>query len=99
MLVKIKNLLIRVNYKKTLVFSFLAIVFGLGFAGYLMPKVFRLVLRLQLRVTPGTMTRDLYQTVPFALHFRVFLFNVTNPDEVMNGGKPKLQEIGPYYFE
>lgn len=45
------------------------------------------------------MTREMYEKVPFALDFRVFLFNVTNPEEVMAGAKPILQEIGPYYFE
>lgn len=94
-----QNVFGQVNYKKVLVLSFLSIVFGFGFAGFLMPKIIRMVMRMQLRVTPGTMTRDMFQEIPFGLHFRVFLWNVTNPDEVMSGGKPKLQEIGPYYFE
>lgn len=53
----------------------------------------------QLRITPGTMTREMFEKVPFAINFRVFVLNITNPDEVTAGEKPKLQEIGPYYFE
>lgn len=87
-----KNFLFQVNFKKIFILSFVAMVFGVGFAGFLMPKVFRMVLKMQLRVVPGTLAREMYQTVPFAIHFRVFLFNITNPEEVMSGGKPMLQE-------
>lgn len=53
----------------------------------------------QLRVTPGTMTRGMFVNVPFPLRFGVYILNVTNPDEVTAGGKPKLQELGPFFFE
>lgn len=45
------------------------------------------------------MSRDIFEEMPFPLYFKVYLFNITNPKAVMNGDKPKLQEIGPYYFE
>lgn len=41
----------------------------------------------------------MFTALPFPLDFKVYIWNVTNPDEVMSGEKPKLQEIGPYYFE
>lgn len=43
--------------------------------------------------------RDMFTVVPFPLDFKIYVFNITNKDEVHVGGKPKLQEIGPYYFE
>lgn len=43
--------------------------------------------------------RDMFTEVPFPLDFKIYLFNVTNKEEVFRGGKPKLQEVGPYYFE
>lgn len=49
-------------------------------------------------LAPGTDLREMWTTVPFALDFKVYLFNVTNSDEVTKGGKPILQEVGPYWF-
>lgn len=48
---------------------------------------------------PGSEIRELYAKVPFAIDFKIYMFNILNREEVANGGKPKLQEIGPYVFE
>lgn len=48
---------------------------------------------------PGTLMRNMYDRLPFPLIVKIYLFHVENPDEVMNGAKPRLQEIGPYVFE
>lgn len=26
------------------------------------------------------------------------MYNITNPDEVEGGGKPRLEEVGPYIY-
>lgn len=41
----------------------------------------------------------MYTKVPFPIDFRIYVFNVTNKEEMIAGGKPKVQQIGPYYFE
>lgn len=43
--------------------------------------------------------RDLYLKLPIPLDFRVYFFNISNPDEVKEGGKPVLKELGPYCYE
>lgn len=43
--------------------------------------------------------RRTYETFPFPLTFKVYIFDILNKDEVQNGGKPHLKEIGPYAFE
>lgn len=40
-----------------------------------------------------------WQLLPQPLHFKVYLFNITNPDDVTYGARPILKEIGPYYYE
>lgn len=31
-------------------------------------------------------------------NYEIFMFNITNPDEVMAGAKPELEEVGPYIY-
>ncbi|XP_059614472.1 sensory neuron membrane protein 2 [Phlebotomus argentipes] len=47
----------------------------------------------------GTDQFDRFLELPQPLHFKVYIFNVTNPEEVMNNGAlPVVQEVGPYYY-
>lgn len=48
---------------------------------------------------PGSETRQLWQQLPFPMGFRIYVFNVTNAQEVEEGGMPQLQELGPLVFE
>lgn len=36
--------------------------------------------------------------LPQPVDFKVYIFNVTNVDEIQKGGQPKLEEIGPYVY-
>lgn len=42
--------------------------------------------------------RKAWEESPVPIPLRIYLFNVTNPDEVDAGEKPNLQEVGPYTF-
>ncbi|XP_031619154.1 sensory neuron membrane protein 1-like [Contarinia nasturtii] len=99
MMITPENIFKRVSYVKIFAFSFLSLIIGVVFAGMLLPRIIRFAMKSQLRLTPGTQTRDMFVKVPFAIDFNLYLWNVTNKDEVMTGAKPILQEIGPYYFE
>lgn len=48
---------------------------------------------------PGQDIREMFLKVPFPLSFKVFIFSVQNPEEVLLGGMPLLQEIGPFCYQ
>ncbi|GBP91391.1 Sensory neuron membrane protein 1 [Eumeta japonica] len=53
----------------------------------------------EMALTPKTDLRGMWTKIPFALDFKVYLFNYTNPEEIQKGALPVVEEIGPYYFE
>ncbi|XP_058792829.1 sensory neuron membrane protein 1-like [Phymastichus coffea] len=63
------------------------------------PKLLVSMIKSQVNLKPGTDVRALWSKIPFAIDFRVYLYNVTNPDEVKAGAKPIVRQVGPYYFE
>lgn len=48
---------------------------------------------------PGSEARKLYEKFPAPSIFKVYLFNITNKDDVTEGAMPVIAEIGPYVFE
>lgn len=53
----------------------------------------------QSALKPGSKTREeMYLNIPFDIDFKVYFFNITNPEGVMKGEKPNVQDIGPYVF-
>ncbi|XP_039956690.1 sensory neuron membrane protein 1-like [Bactrocera tryoni] len=86
-------------FKKILIGSAIALVLGIfvGFIGF--PKLLNKMIKGQLNLKPGSEPRQMWEKFPIALNFSIYVFNVTNPDEVQNGGKPRVQEVGPFVFE
>lgn len=46
-----------------------------------------------------TDVRKMWEKIPFALDFKIYIFNYTNVEEVQKGAAPIVKEIGPYHFE
>ncbi|VVD01655.1 unnamed protein product [Leptidea sinapis] len=46
----------------------------------------------------GTEAMERFEEIPFPLHFKVRIFNVTNPDTVLSNGVPIMREVGPYVY-
>ncbi|KAK9685321.1 CD36 family [Popillia japonica] len=52
------------------------------------------------RLENGTEQYDRWKKQSVGLKFKVYLFNVTNPDEIVeNGATPIVREIGPFVYE
>ncbi|KAG5893044.1 hypothetical protein JTB14_014824 [Gonioctena quinquepunctata] len=52
-----------------------------------------------LRLEENTEQWDRFVELPIPLDLKVFIFNVTNADEIMKGATPILDEIGPYCYK
>jgi CD36 family len=50
------------------------------------------------QIVKGTEQYDRWVEVPQPLDFKVYIFNVTNVEEVQRGLIPKVEEIGPYIY-
>ena len=42
---------------------------------------------------------DKWRELPIPLTFKIYVFNVTNTEEVNEGSKPEVKEIGPYVYK
>ncbi|KAG6458550.1 hypothetical protein O3G_MSEX010917 [Manduca sexta] len=45
-----------------------------------------------------TIQMERFEDVPFYLNFSVTIFNISNPNEVLNGGVAAVDESGPYVY-
>lgn len=87
------------NMKKfTLVsISMVLIVFGLILLTS-HQNIFKLIYNSQLVLSPSSGSFPMWRDLPAPMLASMYLFNVLNPDEVLNGAKPDLQQVGPYVF-
>lgn len=46
----------------------------------------------------GTEQFERWVDLPQPLLFKVFIFNVSNPSEIIDGGVPRVKEVGPYIY-
>lgn len=51
-----------------------------------------------LRLWNGTLSFHYWQRPGVVRLTKVYIFNVTNPEEFLNGEKPKLVEVGPFVY-
>lgn len=50
------------------------------------------------QIVKGTEQYDRWVELPQPLDFKVYIFNVTNVEEIQKGLQPKVEEIGPYVY-
>lgn len=52
-----------------------------------------------MRLENNTDQFDRWVTLPFPLQFKIHAFNVVNPDEILNGAVPIVEEVGPFVYK
>ncbi|XP_029047510.2 sensory neuron membrane protein 1-like [Osmia bicornis bicornis] len=75
------------------------LIFGIFFCAVIFPAFLRLQIRKQAALKPGADIRELWSTFPLPLDFKIYIFNVTNPTEILAGAKPIVQEVGPFFYD
>ncbi|XP_055606895.1 sensory neuron membrane protein 1-like [Uranotaenia lowii] len=89
----------KLNIKKLGIIGVSTLIGGLLFSCGLFPFLIKTMIKKNMPLKPGSQIRGLYEKPPFAIDFKIYIFNVTNPRVVLRGGKPHVQEIGPLFFE
>lgn len=47
----------------------------------------------------GSKSYENWEKIPLAILNKIYLFNITNVDEVLKGEKHKLRQVGPFVYE
>ncbi|KAJ8922400.1 hypothetical protein NQ315_004345 [Exocentrus adspersus] len=50
-------------------------------------------------LTENTEQWDLFMEVPFPFTFKIYIFDVQNPEGILQGQKPVVKEAGPYIYK
>lgn len=82
-----------------------ALIFGAGmilggsFVLYSIPTIFSEKIKSNLPIVNGTDAYNRYTQSSVPLYAKMYMFNVTNPDDVIKkNAKPILQQVGPFSF-
>ncbi|XP_044258686.1 sensory neuron membrane protein 2-like [Tribolium madens] len=83
-----------------LVISVALLVVSLALAFKVFPDLLESEVNKAVRLEEGTEQYDRFVELPFPVEFKVYLFNVSNPQQVLDGSeKPKLTEVGPFVYK
>ncbi|XP_064128126.1 scavenger receptor class B member 1 isoform X1 [Loxodonta africana] len=50
------------------------------------------------RIDPSSLSFNMWKEIPVPFYLSVYFFHVVNPDNVLKGEKPQVQERGPYVY-
>ncbi|KAJ8668140.1 hypothetical protein QAD02_009803 [Eretmocerus hayati] len=87
------------QYQKMGLGGFGIFIYSILFGTVILPFFLDIGVRQQVALNNGTKTRAMWGKFPFAITQRIWIFNVTNPDEIEKGEKPIVQEVGPFVYD
>ncbi|XP_068230617.1 protein croquemort-like [Palaemon carinicauda] len=82
-----------------LVCSSITILFSVGMLAGGFWMMFDAIMQSQMEVREGSTSYTIWKTTPFPLILNLYIWNITNHEEFLNGAKPILQECGPYVWK
>nr|WKF45044.1 sensory neuron membrane protein 2a [Podabrus annulatus] len=72
--------------------TFLTIVF------VVMPQIIQESVESNVQLLDNTIQFDRFMELPLPVYFKVHIFGIENPAEVLRGETPRVKEIGPYVY-
>lgn len=77
--------------------AFVTLGVGMGFIGF--PMFLKNKIKSQFNLKPGSEIRQNWEKFPIPINLKIYVFNITNPNQAQNGEKVIVEEIGPFVFE
>ncbi|XP_068845660.1 scavenger receptor class B member 1 isoform X5 [Capricornis sumatraensis] len=82
---------------------------ALGFIGLLfavlgiimivmVPSIIKQQVLKNVRIDPNSLSFNMWKEIPVPFYLSVYFFNIVNPEEIIRGQKPQVQERGPYVY-
>ena len=50
------------------------------------------------RIDPNSLSFNMWKEIPVPFYLSVYFFNIVNPEGIIQGQKPQVQERGPYVY-
>nr|APG32553.1 sensory neuron membrane protein [Conogethes punctiferalis] len=76
-----------------------AVIVAVVLAAWGIPKIVSKQIQKNVQLDNSSVMFEKWRKLPMPLIFKVFVFNVTNAEDVNAGARPKLQELGPYVYK
>ncbi|XP_006894687.1 PREDICTED: scavenger receptor class B member 1 [Elephantulus edwardii] len=64
----------------------------------LLPKLIHQQVLKNVRIDPSSLSFNMWKEIPVPFYLSVYFFHVLNPNEILKGEKPQVQERGPYVY-
>ncbi|XP_006050060.2 scavenger receptor class B member 1 isoform X2 [Bubalus bubalis] len=82
---------------------------ALGFIGLLfavlgiimivmVPSIIKQQVLKNVRIDPNSLSFNMWKEIPVPFYLSVYFFNIVNPEGIIQGQKPQVQERGPYVY-
>ncbi|XP_036615403.1 scavenger receptor class B member 1 isoform X2 [Trichosurus vulpecula] len=65
---------------------------------FVVPQLIRNQIFQNIKIDPSSLAYGMWKEIPIPFYMSVYLFNVVNPEEVLKGEKPYIEERGPYVY-